>query len=54
MEIIWDEQKNTWLKETRGVSFEEISGIIVAEQYLDIAENPTRDQRQLRFPSSDN
>lgn len=46
VEIIWDEQKNTWLKETRRVSFEEIAGIIIAEQYLDIAENPTRENQE--------
>ncbi|MBU8913656.1 MAG: BrnT family toxin [Spirochaetales bacterium] len=42
MEIVWDEQKNWWLKDTRNVSFEQIAGVIFAEQYLDIAGNPTR------------
>ena len=46
MEIDWDEQKKTCLQETRGVSFEQIAGIIVAEQYLDIAENPTRENQE--------
>ncbi len=46
MEIVWDEQKNTWLKDTRKVSFEQIAGIIYAEQYLDIVENPTRENQE--------
>ena len=46
MEIVWDEQKNTWLKNTRGVSFEQVAGIIFAEQYLDIVENPTRENQE--------
>jgi len=46
VDIIWDEQKNTWLKNARGVSFEQIAGIIFAEQYLDIVENPTRENQE--------
>ena len=46
MEIVWDEQKNTWLKDTRNVSFEQIAGIIFAEQYLDIVDNPTRKSQE--------
>jgi uncharacterized DUF497 family protein len=41
MEIIWDEQKNDWLKETRLVSFEQIAGMLLDGDYLDIVENPT-------------
>ena len=46
MDIVWDEQKNRWLKDTRNVSFEEIAGIAFAEQYLDIVENPTRKNQE--------
>ncbi len=42
MKIIWDEDKNEVLKQTRGVSFEEIAGIIMEKRYVDIIKNPTR------------
>ena len=40
--MVWDEAKNELLKRERGVSFEEIAGIILDNQYTDIVENPTR------------
>ena len=46
VDIIWDEPRNGWLKTARGVSFEQIAGIIEAEQYLDIVENPTREKQE--------
>ena len=48
MDITLDEKKNEWLKSTRSVSFEQIAGLIIDEQYLDIVENPTRPE-QLYF-----
>ena len=42
MKIIWDEDKNDVLKQTRGVSFEEITGIIMENRYIDIIKNPPR------------
>ena len=51
MEIIWDERKNRWLKETRSVSFEQITGMILDGAYYDIVENPTR-PNQLYFVMS--
>ena len=42
MKIIWDEDKNDVLKQTRGVSFEEIAGIIMEKRYVDIIKNPAR------------
>ena len=48
MEIIWDEDKNRWLKDNRNISFEEITLKILNEDYLQIMENPTRDD-QLYF-----
>jgi uncharacterized DUF497 family protein len=46
MDITWDETKNEWLKSTRSVSFEQIAGMLLDEQYLDIVENPTRPDQQ--------
>ena len=46
MEIVWDEQKNEWLKVTRLVSFEKISGMLQDGDYLDIVENPTRGNQE--------
>jgi disulfide oxidoreductase YuzD len=46
MEIVWDEQKNEWLKVTRLVSFEKISGMLQDGDYLDIVENPTRENQE--------
>lgn len=46
MHIIWDETKNEWLKSTRSVSFEQIAGMLLDDQYLDILENPTRPDQQ--------
>ena len=48
MEIIWDDAKNDWLKKTRSISFEQIAGMLLDDDYLDIVENPTRDD-QLYF-----
>ena len=46
MDITWDETKNEWLKSARSVSFEQIAGMLLDEQYLDIVENPTRPDQQ--------
>ena len=46
VEIVWDDEKNTWLKDIRGVSFEEIAGIMVAEEYLDLTENLARENQE--------
>lgn len=46
MDITWDEKKNEWLKSTRSVSFEQIAGILLDKQYLDIVENPIRPDQQ--------
>jgi uncharacterized DUF497 family protein len=36
MQIIWDEEKNTLLKETRDISFEDIESAILNDKILDI------------------
>ena len=46
MDITWDETKNEWLKSTRSVSFEQIVGMLLDGEYLDIVENPTRPDQQ--------
>ncbi len=46
MEIIWDQDKNEWLQETRMISFEQICGMLLRKEYLDIVENPARDNQQ--------
>ena len=46
MDIIWDEEKNKWLIINRGISFEEIAEIILNKDYIEIVENPTRENQQ--------
>jgi len=46
MNIIWDQNKNDWLILNRGISFEEISDRIINGNYLEILENPTRENQQ--------
>ena len=45
MEIVWNEIKNEWLQVNRAISFEEISGLLLEGRYLDIVENPTRENQ---------
>lgn len=40
MIVEWNEDKNQWLIENRGVSFEEVEEIYSAEQYIRIIEHP--------------
>jgi uncharacterized DUF497 family protein len=42
MVIIWDEKKNTKLKKTRNISFEQIEEIISQEKYIDVLKNASR------------
>ena len=46
MNIVWDPQKDEWLRGNRGVSFLEIAEQILAGDYIDILENPTRENQQ--------
>ncbi len=48
MNIIWDKNKNEWLILNRKISFEEISDKILNGEYLEILENPTK-ENQLYF-----
>ncbi|MCK5520850.1 MAG: toxin [Candidatus Marinimicrobia bacterium] len=42
MDIIWDKEKNEWLKMNRNISFEKISELIEKENYIKVTENPSR------------
>ncbi len=46
MAITWDKNKNDHLIITRNISFEEISEKIINEEYIDIIENPVRENQQ--------
>lgn len=43
----WDEEKNNLLKETRGISFEEIVLSISSNRLLDVVEHPNKQ----RYPN---
>ena len=45
--IIWDKKKNTKLKLERNISFEEISEIILNNDYIDILESLTRTKQNI-------
>ena len=46
MDIIWDKNKNDFLILTRNISFEEIAEKIINNEYIDIIENPVRENQQ--------
>lgn len=45
MEIKWNEEKNTWLKRERGVSFEDVVDAIIRQDYIGPEENPSRENQ---------
>lgn len=45
--IFWDEDKNNKLIAERSISFEKISEIILSGGYLDILENPNREDQMI-------
>ena len=45
--LYWNEDKNTKLIMERGISFDEISEIILREEYLDILENPNKENQMI-------
>ena len=47
MNIIWDESKNQNLKLFRGISFGIFADIILNNKYLDILENPAREEQMI-------
>lgn len=36
----WDKKKNNWLKETRGICFDDVINILENEEFLDIVDHP--------------
>ena len=46
MDLVWDEEKNNWLKARRGISFEEIAGLISEGEFIEIVENPAREDQE--------
>ena len=47
MDITWDKEKNHWLQANRAISFEEIASKILDKEYIDILENPARDNQMV-------
>ena len=45
--IIWDENKDIKLKIERNISFEQVSEVILTNQYLDILEHPTKPEQKI-------
>ncbi len=45
--IFWDDDKNNKLIAERNISFDEISEIILREEYLDILESPNREDQMI-------
>ena len=46
MTIVWNEEKNDWLKANRGIGFEQVAVLIEQGMVLDIVEHPN----QTRYP----
>ena len=42
MDLVWDPEKDEWLRSQRFISFGEITAKIQAGEYLDIIDNPSR------------
>jgi uncharacterized DUF497 family protein len=40
----WDNEKNEWLKQNRGISFEQVVILMEREDVLDTIEHPNRDK----------
>ena len=42
--IRWDERKNSWLKQRRGVCFEQAAVCLASERVLDITDHPNQER----------
>ena len=42
--IRWDERKNRWLKQHRGVCFEQAAVCLASERVLDVTDHPNQDR----------
>ena len=49
MKVIWDEEKNRWLKANRGIGFEEIESAILGDNILDIVPH----HNQEKYPNQE-
>ena len=47
MGILWDEVKSRKLKETRGVSFEDVAQLILDKRYRAVLENPSHPEQMV-------
>lgn len=47
MAIIWDERKNSKLKATRGLAFDDVPSFILDKRYLAVLENPSRPNQMI-------
>jgi uncharacterized DUF497 family protein len=47
MDILWDEAKSSKLKDTRGVSFEDVAQLILEKKYLAVLENPSHPEQMV-------
>lgn len=45
MDIIWDHQKEEWLRKERFISFEEIAARVQEHDYIDLIDNPARPEQ---------
>jgi uncharacterized DUF497 family protein len=44
--IRWNAEKDLWLQERRGVSFQDIATCILSNNLIDMIENPSRDGQE--------
>lgn len=47
MDILWDDAKNKKLKESRGISFEDVAQLILEKRFVAILENPVRPKQRI-------
>ena len=45
MQIRYNKEKNEWLREKRGITFQDVADIIKSGKYLSIKQNPSRNHR---------
>mgnify|MGYP001791721490 FL=1 len=43
----WDEEKNEWLKDKRGIGFENVKSKLEIKDFLDIIDNPNK----IKYPN---
>jgi hypothetical protein len=42
--VEWNEEKDKWLQETRGISFRRIADLILQDDVLDVIDNPNQER----------